>query len=330
MKVKKLPQKKQLTFFEVQYFKNDGKQGTAKDVLLVTYSTDPNRGKAKTEKSVQHRVKFDLTSGREINRKTKRHLGVEASGEIKQYIKHLKQSEDTTTMFGFRQVSYATAHRYTPGKFFYKRQLDLTNQVFAYIKSDNTFTAEFIWEGESICVDIMQHKGPLSERQSVGVGYYTSASSDAELLDRMIEWQRPKSAGCPATQIYDTESEAGATIPKSQVQTAIQPNMQESPAQSEMETEPRANINVPEQDRPRPTRKGPPANDRENNWSCGKEAGKPQKKARDGKTKQPAMTEQARYLGDVAMFDKICLENLRADPRNKPRTDLGTGIRLPF
>jgi len=330
MKVKKLPQKKQLTFFEVQYFKNDGKQGTAKHVLLVTYSTDPNRGKAKTEKSVQHRVKFDLTTDREINRKTKRHLGAEASDEIKQHIKHLKQSEDTTTMFGFRQVSYTSAHKYTPGKFFYKRQLDITNQVFAYVKSDNTFTAQFIWEGESIRVDIMQHKGPLSERQSVGVGYYTSASSDAELLDIMTEWQRSKSAGCTSTQIDDSESEADATIPKAHLQTAIEPNTEKSPTHSETETEPRANLDVPEQYQPRPARNGPQANDGENNWSCSREVGKSQKKARDGKTEQPAMTEQARYLSDVALFDKICLENLRADPRNKPRTDLGTSIRLPF
>jgi hypothetical protein len=79
MKIRSLPQKKQITFFEVQYFVNEGKQGTAKNVLVVTYSTHPDRLRATNDKSLQQREYFTLTGGREINRKTKKHFGAEIS-----------------------------------------------------------------------------------------------------------------------------------------------------------------------------------------------------------------------------------------------------------
>jgi len=186
MKIRSLPLKKQITFFEVQYFVNEGKQGKAKNVLAVTYSTHPNRLRAKNDKSVQHREYFDLTCGREINRKTKKYFGTEMSDEIKQSIKSLKTEHDITTMFGIRQVRYKLPHKTIAGKWFHKRQLDINNLVFVHIAEDK-FTAKFSWEGEEIAVDVKPHRGALSNGQSVGVGYYTTASTDAELAERMLE-----------------------------------------------------------------------------------------------------------------------------------------------
>lgn len=186
MKIRSLPLKKQITFFEVQYFVNEGKQGKAKNVLAVTYSTHPNRLKAKNDKSVQNREYFDLTCGREINRKTKKYFGAEMSDEIKQSIKTLKKEHDITTMFGIRQVRYKLPHKTIAGKSFHKRQLDINNLVFVHIAEDK-FTAKFSWEGEEIAVEVKPHRGQLSMGQSVGVGYYTTASTDAELAERMLE-----------------------------------------------------------------------------------------------------------------------------------------------
>jgi hypothetical protein len=53
MKIRALPQKKQITFFEVQYFVNEGKQGKAKNVLAVRYSTHPDRFRANISGDVQ-------------------------------------------------------------------------------------------------------------------------------------------------------------------------------------------------------------------------------------------------------------------------------------
>lgn len=186
MKIRSLPLKKQITFFEVQYFVNEGKQGKAKNVLAVTYSTHPNRFRAKNDKSVQHREYFDLTCGREINRKTKKHFGAEISGEIKQNISNLKAKHNITTMFGIRQIRYKLPHKTIAGKWFHKRKLDTDNLVFVHIVDDK-FTAKFSWEGEEISVVVKPHKGELSAGQSVGVGYYTSASADAELEERLLE-----------------------------------------------------------------------------------------------------------------------------------------------
>ncbi|MFL9965014.1 hypothetical protein PQR02_28970 [Paraburkholderia sediminicola] len=194
MEIRTLPEKNRITFFEVQYFVNAGKQGTAKNVLLVTYSTERDRLRAKTDKSVQHRVRFDLSIDREIYRKAKRHLGIEAGEAIKQEIRRLKKEEKIITCFGIRQVHYAKPHRYSPGKAFHTRQLDPNNQVLVFIKPDNTFNAQFNWEGQSISVIVKPHEGELSENQSVGVGYYTSASADAELLEHLSAWKQQKSA----------------------------------------------------------------------------------------------------------------------------------------
>ncbi|SED25784.1 hypothetical protein SAMN02787142_2853 [Burkholderia sp. WP9] len=194
MEIRALPGKNKITFFEVQYFVNEGKQGTAKNVLLVTYSTEPSRLKAKTHKAVQHRVRFDLSTDREIYRKAKRHLG-EADGEaVKQQIKRLKKEENIVTWFGIRQAHYVKRHKYAAGKSFHKRQLDPNNQVWVFIKPDGTFNAAFNWEGETISVIVKPHEGDLSENQSVGVGYYTSASADAELLERMSALKKPRQA----------------------------------------------------------------------------------------------------------------------------------------
>lgn len=186
MEIRSLPLKKHITFFEVQYFVNEGKQGKAKNVLVVTYSTDRNRLRAKNDKSLQKREYFDLTCGREINRKTKKHFGAEISGEIKQNMSNLKETHNITTMFGIRQVRYKFPHKTIAGKWFHKRQLDINNLVFVHIVEDE-FIAKFSWEGEEISVVVKPHKGELSEGQSVGVGYYTSASADAELEKRLLE-----------------------------------------------------------------------------------------------------------------------------------------------
>lgn len=193
MKIRSLPPKKQITFFEVQYFVNEGKQGKAKNVLAVTYSTHPNRFRAKNDKCVQHREYFDLTCGREINRKTKKHFGAEISGQIKQRISDLKDKHDITTMFGIRQIRYKLPHKTIAGKWFHKRQLDTNNRVFVHIAGDE-FTANFFWEGDEISVVVKPHTGELSTGQSVGVGYYTSASADAELEERLLELKRAGAA----------------------------------------------------------------------------------------------------------------------------------------
>ena len=193
MKIRSLPQKKQITFFEVQYFVNEGKQGKAKNVLAVTYSTHPNRFRAKNDKSVQHREYFDLTCGREINRKTKKYFGAEISEEIKQNIGNLKAKHDITTMFGIRQIRYKLPHKTIAGKWFHKRQLDTNNLVFVHIVEDE-FIAKFSWEGEEISVVVKPHRGELSQGQSVGVGYYTSASADAELEERLLELKGGRAA----------------------------------------------------------------------------------------------------------------------------------------
>jgi hypothetical protein len=170
----------------VQYFVNEGKQGKAKNVLVVTYSKERNLFRAKNDKSVQYREYFDLTCGREINRKTKKYYGAEISEEIKQDIKALKTEKNITTMFGIRQVRYKFPHKTHAGKWFHKRQLDVANMVFAHI-IDDSLIANFFWEGKKISVVISPHSCALKEGQSVGIGYYTSASSDAELAERLLE-----------------------------------------------------------------------------------------------------------------------------------------------
>lgn len=194
MKIRSLPQKKQITFFEVQYFVNEGKQGKAKNVLAVTYSTHPNLHRAKNDESVQHREYFDLTCGREINRKTKKHFGAETSEEIKQNVKNLKTKHNITTMFGIRQIRYKLPHKTLAGKWFHKRQLDTNNLVFVHVTEEGKFTANFVWEGQEISVVVTPHRGELSVGQSVGVGYYTSASADAELAERMLELKNRRTA----------------------------------------------------------------------------------------------------------------------------------------
>jgi|GEM_PF-5686465 len=209
MKIRELPQKKQITYFEVQYFVNEGKQGKAKNVLAVRYSTHPNRFRAKNDESVQHREYFDLTCGREINRKTKKHFGIETSDEIKQRIKALKTNQNITTMFGIRQVRYKLPHKTLAGKWFHKRQLDINNVVFVHITEDNEFTASFMWEGEEISVVVTPHRGALSSGQSVGVGYYTSASANAELAERMLELKNLRTANSAVSDPYpETTDEA--------------------------------------------------------------------------------------------------------------------------
>lgn len=209
MKIRSLPQKKQITFFEVQYFVNEGKQGKAKNVLAVTYSTHPNLRRAKNDESVQHREYFDLTCGREINRKTKKHFGVETSEEIKQSVKDLKTKHNITTMFGIRQIRYKLPHKTLAGKWFHKRQLDTNNLVFVHVTEEGKFTANFAWEGQEISVVVTPHKGELSLGQSVGVGYYTSASADAELAERMLELKNPRtdnSVECDIKHATTTEA----------------------------------------------------------------------------------------------------------------------------
>lgn len=208
MKIRALPQKKQITYFEVQYFFNEGKQGKAKNVLAVRYSTHPNRFRAKNDESVQHREYFDLTCGREINRKTKKHFGIETSEEIKQRIKALKTDHKITTMFGIRQVRYKLPHKTLAGKWFHKRQLDINNLVFVHVTEDNEFTANFSWEGEEISVVVTPHRGALSSGQSVGVGYYTSASADAELAERMLELKNAQAVNSVGSDIYLTAEES--------------------------------------------------------------------------------------------------------------------------
>lgn len=210
MKISALPQKNKITYFEVQYFVNEGKQGKAKNVLVVTYSTERNLFRAKNDKSVQHREYFDLTCDREINRKTKKYYGPETSDEIKRSIKALKMDQGITTMFGIRQVRYKLPHRSVPGKWFHKRQLDVDNLVFVHI-IDHTFTANFSWAGEEISVVVAPHRGTLSINQSVGVGYYTSASADAELEKRMREFKQAKEAESVANDIVAAPADTSAT-----------------------------------------------------------------------------------------------------------------------
>jgi len=206
MKINALPRKKQITYFEVQYFINEGKQGKAKNVLVVTYSKEPNLFKAKSDKSVQYREYFDLTYDREINRKTKKYFGLEKSEEIKQNIKALKKDHNITTMLGIRQVRYKLPHRSMPGKWFHKRQLDINNFVYVHLTEDK-FTANFFWEGEEISVVVTPHEGELSSGQSVGVGYYTSASADAELAERMLELKKARAINSVGNDIDPTTEE---------------------------------------------------------------------------------------------------------------------------
>jgi len=238
MKIKSLPQKKQITFFEVQYFVNEGKQGKAKNVLVVTYSTHPNRFRAKNDKSVQHREYFDLTCGREINRKTKKHFGIDISGEIKQNISNLKAKYNITTMFGIRQIRYKLPHKTIAGKWFHKRQLDTNTLVFVHIAEDE-FTAKFAWEGEEISVVVKPHRGELSTGQSVGVGYYTSASAHAELEERLLELKSTPTAA-NLGEIDNALASAGeASIADEDAPTDVAAVIAESRCHNKTESAPR-------------------------------------------------------------------------------------------
>lgn len=123
----------------------------------------------------------------------KKHFGVETSEEIKQSIKNLKTMHKITTMFGIRQIRYKLPHKTIAGKWFHKRQLDTNNLVFVHVTEDE-FTAKFSWAGEEISVVVTPHRGELSVGQSVGVGYYTSASADAELAERLLELKFTRAA----------------------------------------------------------------------------------------------------------------------------------------
>lgn len=193
MEILTLPKKASLTFFEVQYFQNEGGgKGKAKHVLLVTYSKHPNLHIAKTDKKAQVRVKFDLSVGREIYRRAKTHLGADVADEIKRGVRGLKKQYDLMSMFGIRCVISKNAHKYTKGKFFYKRKLDPNNSVFATIGDCGSLNTVFSWEGEYISVVVKPHKSTLSDKQSRGVGYYTSASANADLRENMIKKWGPK------------------------------------------------------------------------------------------------------------------------------------------
>lgn len=188
MKIITLPKKANLTFFEVQYFCNEGGgKGKAKHVLLVTYSTHKNPVLAKRDKNKQVRVKFDLSIGREIYRRTKTHLGSDVADDIKREVRRLKKQFNITSMFGIRCVISKNAHKYTKGKFFYKRKLDPNNSVFATMGDDGLLNTVFSWEGEAISVVVKDHETIQSDKQSLGVGYYTSASANADLREDMIK-----------------------------------------------------------------------------------------------------------------------------------------------
>jgi len=293
MKIRSLPQKKQITFFEVQYFVNEGKQGTAKNVLLVTYSTHPNRFRAKNDKSLQHREYFTLTGGREINRKTKKHFGAEISEEIKQSISNLKTKHNITTMFGVRQIAYKLPHKTIAGKWFHKRQLDTNNLVFVHINEDR-FTAKFSWEGEEISVVVTPHKGELSMRQSVGVGYYTSASAEKELEEHLLELKSARAA------VFD-ENDSPLTPGEETQITVDDASICVTPAIAEPMW--------------RKKKEGAPQND----------STQPVAAVRVSTNHRKTYIRQTEY--DI--FQEMCRQSIFVDATERPATNIGVSFQLP-
>ncbi|CUI07678.1 hypothetical protein BN2497_10133 [Janthinobacterium sp. CG23_2] len=301
MKIRSLPPKKQLTFFEVQFFVNEGKQGKAKNVLAVRYSTHPNLFRAKNDESVQFREYFDLTSGREINRKTKKHFGLETSQKIKQSIKALLVEQDITTMFGIRQIRYKLPHKRLPGKWFYKRQLDINNLVFVHV-TEEKFTANFSWESEEISVVVSPHKGQLAVGQSVGVGYYTSASSNAELAERLLELKS-------ARAMISVANDIKPTTPVANDDTVILAPKDERTAVSEAE------VDIPEQACERETEYGP-SDDVYQTPASGN---------------APAY-HRKRYVQrtEYDVFQEMCKNSVYVDDTKYPMINLGLSFQLPF
>jgi hypothetical protein len=292
MEIRPLPKKQNVTFFEVQYFHNAGKQGTAKHVLLVTYSTEPDRFRAKHDKSVQHRVRFDLATDREIYRKAKKHLGEADAFALKQEIRRLKKDQDIITWFGLRQAHYATRHRYIKGKSFHTRELDPNNQVLVFIKPDNTFNVHFNWEGETISVVVTPHNGALSENQSLGVGYYTAATRDAELREHVTRLKQPKSS-VPV----DVPVEAATAM-------AVKDNAHndDAPNAAVSGTEAISQVKT-------------------------MHAQMQQLTMRPHRTNR---AKQKNALSDQDVFDTICQRNAFTAPPGAHKLDLGTSIKLPL
>lgn len=304
MKIKSLPQKEQITFFEVQYFVNEGKQGKAKNVLAVTYSTHPDRFRAKNDKSVQCREYFDLTCGRAINRKTKKYFGIETSEKIKQSIKALKTDQGITTMFGIRQIRYKLPHRSIPGKWFHKRQLDIDNMVFVHITEDK-FTANFSWAGDTISVCVTPHQGQLAINQSVGVGYYTSASSDAELAERLLELKNARAMISVANDIEPTTAE---TTPVANDDTVI---LAPKDGTAISETE----VDIPEQ-----------ACERETEYGPSDDIAQPPASGNAPAYHRKRHVQRTEY--DV--FQEMCKNSVYVDDSKRLMISLGLNFQLPF
>lgn len=186
MKITKLPKRDEMTYFNVQYFQNEGGKGSAKHVIQVTYSTNPDPYKAKNLAIFQRKVRFDLrTENKEINRMVKKHLGEELGAMVKENFKKLLKQDKILAFFGFRKVQYALDHKFKQGAFYHKRAIDPETYVIFYLNESNEVKLAFCWNGETIETNLVWHQMPVKPGQSVAYSFVVNGPSDNELKDHI-------------------------------------------------------------------------------------------------------------------------------------------------
>lgn len=254
MKFSKLPAKDLLTYFNVQLFHNNGGKGVAKNVVQVTYSTHPDRCRAKNDRALQKIVRFDLRSkNQEINRMIKKHQGEEVSSAVKATIRSLKKEKDITAMFAYRKVQYTFPHKFQKDKFFFKRQLDVNNSVLLLKYPGDRAVLAFAWEDDQIMVELRDHINP-KPNQSVSYGYYDcKGATMEELTARFEQLARKKREQLILQNVVDDDNvEEPLATPDLDLVDAVEVEF----------TDYREELNPPKQAKPKPLqmiRETPPA-----------------------------------------------------------------------
>lgn len=193
MKIHALPKKDKLTHFNVQYFQNEGGKGSARHVIQVTYSTNPDKHLAKNVAFYQKKVKFVLrVENKEINRTVKEHMGADVAAEIKAAIKTMKKEQGITTYMGFRKVEHNMPHKFNKNLRYFKTELDVNNYVMFYCDGENV-DLRFVWEGDVIDTRLMEHVNP-KPGQSMAYSFFENGPTDAELTEQIERLKNDKQA----------------------------------------------------------------------------------------------------------------------------------------
>jgi len=204
MKIIDLPNKEQLTHFNVQYYYNDvSGKGSSKHVITVKYSTHPEPYKYPHKMRV---AKFYLRSEvKEINRMVKKHWLPDDCEMVKGMLKENKKAE-LTTRFGFRIQEYKLKHKFVKGQLYHKRQTDANTCVIFEMDENNQINLRFIWGGQPINVKLtLQNPETYVPRQSLAYAFWENKPTTEDLIERIKVLKN-------GTKTHDEDTDGGEDI----------------------------------------------------------------------------------------------------------------------